>query len=310
MRDAPLISRNVAPLGSKSEWGRCSGVSGTDGDSLLVSVASAHESWSGLPMMVQRLPCDAVATDLQVHHPTLAIATSGRGKRRYTSGAHARDLYSSATMFELYAGGYSIDRACWEGVAGEVLGIQFPAIQVNRLLHAQGAGFRLSTEHEMFDARIADLMQLLWAEAREGGPRGRLYADGISLALLGLLIEEHDACARSDVKSRARLSPAQRGTLRDYIDANLARNLSVDELADLLDMSAAHFSRTFKASFGTAPHAYVMQQRVVKACRVLREDTLASLAHVAADLGFSSQSHFTEAFRKRVGETPGRWRSG
>lgn len=295
--------------GYTSEWGRCSGASGTDGHRLLQPVMPAHERWSGLPMMIQILPGSAVATDMQVHHSCLAVARSGRGNRRYASGRHVRDLYSSPAMFELYAGGYCVDRADWQGVAGEVIGIQFPTPQVNRLLHAQGTGFQLPTIHELFDARVTDLVQLLWDEAREGGPRGKLYADGLSLALLGLLIEEHGASARVDTRSPTRLAPAQSARIRDYIDQHLAADLSVEQLAALLGLSAAHFSRAFKATFGASPHAYVTERRLGVACRLLQEDKSTSIADIAAGLGFSSQSHFTDAFRRKLGVTPGRWRA-
>ena len=219
------------------DWGRCSGVYGIDGDCLLQPVESPHASWSGLPIVVQVLPGNAVATDFHLPHASLALARTGRGKRRYSSGRRSSDLYSSPSMFELYAGGYCIDRASWDGVAGEVISVQFPALQVNRLLHVEGRGFELPVKHELFDSRIADLTLMLWEEAQHGGPRGRLYGDGISLALLGLLVEEHGACTRPEVRSRARLAPAQIALIRDYIDEHLCTDLSVEHLAALMDYS-------------------------------------------------------------------------
>lgn len=292
-----------------AEWGQCSAVSGRDGERLLEAVSPAHPMWSGLPMMVQLLPGQAIARDLQLHHACLAVAVSGRGKRRYASGHHVRELYSSPTMFELYGGGYGVDCAEWQGVAGEVVGIQFPAGHVNRLLHAEGSGFQLPTVHELFDERITSLVHLLWSEARDGGPRGPLYSEGLSLALLGLLIEHHAASRHADTRSHSRLSPAQRDHVREFIEQNLSGSLSVEVLADLVGMSAAHFARAFKATFDLSPHAYVSERRISIACSRLSQDAMASLATVAADLGFSSQSHFTEAFKRKVGVTPGRWRT-
>jgi AraC family transcriptional regulator len=290
------------------DWGRCSDVSGVDGDRLLQPVVSPHVSWSGLPIVVQVLPGNAVATDFHIQHASLALARTGRGKRRYSSGRRSSDLYSSPSMFELYAGGYCIDHASWDGVAGEVISVQFPALQVNRLLHAQGRGFELPIKHELFDSRIADLTLLLWDEARQGGPRGRLYGDGISLALLGLLVEEHGACTRPGVRSRAYLAPAQMALIRDYIDEHLCADLCVEHLAALVGISAAYFSRSFKASFGVSPHAYVTERRLCIASRLLQQDKFRSLADIATGVGFSSQSHFTESFRRKMGVTPGRWR--
>lgn len=291
-----------------SDWGTCRAVAGTDGERLLRPVSRMHPSWSGLPMMLTMLPADAEAVDLTVLHPSLAVARSGRGKRRYASGSHVRDLYSSPAMFELYEEGYCVDHALWQGVPGEVLGIQFPSTLVNRLLHAEGAGFRLPTRLEQFDPRLTTLAELLWEEAANGGKRGKLYAEGLSLALLGLLMEEHGALGRADARSRPRLANSARVLIRDYIEQHFAAELSVDHLAALLQMSPAHFSRAFKETFGSSPHAYVMDRRISAARLILRAERSRSLAEVAASLGFSSQSHFTEAFKRRMGVTPGRWR--
>lgn len=294
---------------SHVDWGRCSGVAGVDGERLLHQLASPDASWMGLPIALQVLPGSAVATDLQIQHASLAVARSGHGKRQYATGGRSLDLYSAPAMFELYSAGYCIDRASWDGVAGEVVCVQFPAPKVNQLLHAEGKGFELPIAHELFDSRIAELTLMLWHEARDGGSRGRLFADGISLALVGLLVEEHGACTQRDSRAQARLSGAQCSLVREYIDQHLAANIYVELLAGLVGMSAAHFSRSFKSSFGASPHAYVTHQRLGAATRLLQQDRSSSLADIASAVGFSSQSHFTETFRRKMGVTPGRWRA-
>jgi AraC family transcriptional regulator len=291
-----------------SDWGSVDAVSGDDAQKLLTPVASADSGWEGLPMMVQALPGDAVAVNLTIHHPTLAIARSGRGKRRYTSGHHARDLYSSPEMFELYSADYCVEHAVWQGVPGEVIAIQFPSVMVNRLLHAEGSGFRLATRHELFETSLTAMAHLLWSEAQAGGPRGTLYAQGLTIALLGLLVEQHGACLKADTRSRARLSSLERSRVIEHIDQHLGDDLSVEGLAKLVQMSAAQFTRAFKASLGATPHAYVVERRIEMARQLLLADRGRSLAELADGLGFSSQSHFTEAFRRQVGLTPGRWR--
>ena len=114
--------------------------------------------------------------------------------------------------------------------------------------------------------------------------------------------------ARTEVRSRARLAPAQIALIRDYIDEHLCTDLCVEHLAALVDISAAYFSRSFKASFGVSPHAYVTERRLCIAGRLLQQDKFRSLADIATGVGFSSQSHFTESFRRKMGVTPGRWR--
>lgn len=284
-------------------------VSRPDGSRLLEPLASPHSSWSGLPMELQLLPGNAEIRDIQLVVPSLAVARSGRGKRRYVSTGRDRDLYSAPSMFELYSADFHIDHGIWQGASGEIVTIQFPGLLVDRLLHAEGRGFQLKTMHEQFNARVTELVSALWSEAAAGGPRGKLYSQGLSIALLGLLVEEYGACPGADTKSRARLTPAECAALRDYVEQHLDCDVSVDALAALMNMSAAHFSRAFKASFEVSPHAYVTERRIERAKLLLRSKGQHTLADVAALLGFSSQSHFTEAFRRKVGATPARWRS-
>ena len=293
----------------ETAWGTCGDISGPDKDLFGKPVGVAHPSWSGLPMEMQLLPGDLEVTDIKPFHPTLAIAVRGSGKRRYVSGRSTRDLYSAPSMVELYSPDYVIDHGRWEGERGAVLSLQFPTAMINRLLRAEGAGFRLTTAHEMYDQRLTDLALALWLEAEGGSPHGRLYAEGLSIAILGLLIEDYGACRRSDTPRRVGgLSTAERRRILDYIEQHIAESLSLEELATTLQMSATHFSRRFKATFGVTPHAFVVERRIDLACKKLKLDRQLSLAEVACSLGFSSQSHFTEVFRRRIGTTPGIWR--
>lgn len=283
--------------------------SGPDADAQRQPLARAHSDWTGLPMTASTLPGDAEITNLRISGPTLLVARSGRGKRRYTCGLQTRDLYSKEHMFELYGDGFCIDHGRWKGTTGEVVGVQFSTIAVNRLLHAEGSGFNLPTCHELFDDSLTGLALMLWNEAESGSPRGKLFTHGLTLALIGLLIEQHGACRKGDIRSQSKLSPIDRATLSDYIEDHLESDLSVETLASLVSTSPYHFSRAFKATFNISPHAYVTERRLERAGYLLREKSDRSLADIALSLGFSSQSHFTEAFRRKIGTTPGRWRT-
>jgi len=94
----------------------------------------------------------------------------------------------------------------------------------------------------------------------------------------------------------------------DYIEAHLARDLTLAELAEVACLSPSHFSRAFKQAVGTGPHRYTVQRRVERAKALLRH-TENTLAGIAAATGFADQSHFTAAFRREVGLTPGRFRA-
>jgi AraC family transcriptional regulator len=91
-----------------------------------------------------------------------------------------------------------------------------------------------------------------------------------------------------------------------FIDRNLARTIRLPELAGLVDLSVFHFSREFKAAANKSPMRYVLERRVEAAKIGMAGQK--PLAEVALDAGFSSQSHFTTAFRLTTGMTPCQWR--
>lgn len=96
---------------------------------------------------------------------------------------------------------------------------------------------------------------------------------------------------------------------REYIEDNLTRPITLEEIASSASMSAYHFTRSFKAAVGCSPVKYVWGLRVERAKRLLNT-TMMPLADVALASGFSGQSHFTTMFRKITGVTPAAWRRG
>ena len=84
-------------------------------------------------------------------------------------------------------------------------------------------------------------------------------------------------------------------------------DISLAALASDAGLSRFHFCRAFKESTGLSPHAWLRQHRLEQAMNMLR-DTEASIASVAAELGYASQTAFAAAFRRLTGETPSDWR--
>lgn len=92
-----------------------------------------------------------------------------------------------------------------------------------------------------------------------------------------------------------------------YIDAHMAGPLRIADLCALIQRSEAHFSRSFKRTFGTSPHAYLVRHRLQRAAEYMLQ-TDASLSEIALRCGFADQAHLCKLFRKEVGSTPGAWR--
>jgi len=162
------------------------------------------------------------------------------------------------------------------------------------------------------DALVEQMALGLLAEVRAEGPGGRLYADSLATALTIQLLRRHSSARVADDAPSALTDPAglpavalKRAT--DYIEENLARDLSLAEVASAAGYSPYHFARLFKASTGSSPHQYVIRRRVERA-RLLLATTDWPLAAVARHVGFASASHLALHVRRLTGASPGELR--
>lgn len=90
---------------------------------------------------------------------------------------------------------------------------------------------------------------------------------------------------------------------RDAMDRTYAQPLDVPALARIACVSDAHFSRSFRATFGETPHRYLQRRRVERAMFLLRE-TGRSVTDICLDVGFTSLGTFSRTFHEIVGESP------
>ncbi|HTF63383.1 MAG TPA: AraC family transcriptional regulator [Edaphobacter sp.] len=93
--------------------------------------------------------------------------------------------------------------------------------------------------------------------------------------------------------------------VKDYLHSSYRRNISVEDLAEIAQLSRFHLMRTFRRDVGLSPHAYLTQLRVEAAKKLLSEG--ASIVDVASDIGFTDQSHLTRHFKRITGVTPGQY---
>ena len=96
---------------------------------------------------------------------------------------------------------------------------------------------------------------------------------------------------------------------RDVMDRTYAEPLNVSAIAAVAQMSEAHFSRSFRTTFGETPHRYLQRRRVERAMFLLQE-TDRSVTDVCFDVGFTSLGTFSRTFHEVVGETPSEYRAG
>ena len=137
----------------------------------------------------------------------------------------------------------------------------------------------------------------------------QLYIDGLAQALLASLLGAHNGRQRSrNQRHRPGLSDAEMQQCIDYADSMVEKRLDLSSWAEVLGMSATEFARRFQMRTGHAPYAWFIDWRIDRAKQLLRDPRL-SIANIALEVGFYSQSHFTSAFQRRAGLSPGRWRT-
>ena len=106
---------------------------------------------------------------------------------------------------------------------------------------------------------------------------------------------------------RGGLGSARLRTIKDLVHAKMEDDLSLDEMAQSVGLSTAHFARMFRKSTGETPHRFVLRQRLERAKAMLRAPD-ARVLDVAVACGFKTQQHFAQAFRAIWGISPTEYR--
>lgn len=167
--------------------------------------------------------------------------------------------------------------------------------------HVKPVGFQ-----GIFDQQILAVTRCILEESRRPSGGGDLYADHLARKLAYLILERLNAPATRATRRRL-LSAPELSRVAGHIEAHLADTGGLETFARLLDMDVFSFSRAFKATTGMTPHQYLIDRRLTKIKELLLHSD-ATLAAIAVDTGFSSQSHMNGAFLRATSVSPGRWR--
>ncbi|MBR1153987.1 helix-turn-helix domain-containing protein [Bradyrhizobium sp. JYMT SZCCT0428] len=171
---------------------------------------------------------------------------------------------------------------------------------------SQGTASNSSPAALRFGYLAGSLAQLLEVVRREFEQDREAAKASLAAAstILQSEIERHSGAKRSRV---AGLAGWQIARVRTFIDKNLHRTIHTQDLSAVARRTPAHFSRSFKLSFGEPPHAYVVKKRLEKACHLMLTSS-ASLSEIALSAGFSDQAHLCRLFRQAFGHSPASWR--
>ncbi|MFL6429566.1 MAG: helix-turn-helix domain-containing protein [Acidobacteriaceae bacterium] len=157
-----------------------------------------------------------------------------------------------------------------------------------------------------FQIRDRELETLGWAMKREmetGCPSGRIYMNGLTLALASRLVAWHSSAVKMPKALNKGLSGLRLKQVLAYIEEQLAEDLSLEQIAAVAGVSASHMKTLFRTAMGIPVHQYVIQRRVEHAKDLLAKDSL-SMAEIAAATGFAHQSHMARHMRRVMGMPP------
>lgn len=96
--------------------------------------------------------------------------------------------------------------------------------------------------------------------------------------------------------------------IKNYLDANYAENITLDTLASFSHMNKYYIAHAFTKYMGVSPITYLLQKRIEEG-KSLLSSTSHSISQISTSLGFSSQSYFSQAFKKATGKTPIQYRN-
>jgi AraC-like DNA-binding protein len=136
---------------------------------------------------------------------------------------------------------------------------------------------------------------------------GSLALDQFSLILGVHVLRAYAGLPTSPLPRKGGLAPWQARRAAEMIREKIDGDIRLPDLARECGLSTSHFARAFHISFGMSPYRWLVERRIDQAKALLAGSDL-PIADIAVRTGFSDQAAFTRAFRRLVGDSPGRWR--
>jgi AraC family transcriptional regulator len=165
----------------------------------------------------------------------------------------------------------------------------------------------LHPSRKFANPRLRALVAAAHAEMVAGFPGGRLFLDSVEQAMAVALVKDYAVKHRPVEIYRGGLGAGRLRRIRELVDAKMEEDLSLNEMAQSVGLSTAHFARMFRKSTGQTPHQFVLRQRIERAKAMLRAPE-ARVLDVAVACGFKTQQHFAQVFRDVCRVSPTEYR--
>jgi len=262
---------------------------------------------------------DACITTGGLAHGILTIRTSGGAtvtRRADGDSVRKRPAIGDVT----YASADAYARWTGEG-SSEALHIYIPTARLRRFAEDEldaASPPRIRDLFAVADPWLQGYFQMLTSELEifsqgERSPDPLFFGQTEHLLLRHLLSwhSEPNVRPRDALDRRQPSNPLPSRLMRRvqaYVEAHLADEIALQDLADLACMSIGHFLRGFRVASGTTPYHYVLEQRLQRARSMLRA-TPEPVSRIAVECGFKTLSHLSAKFHDRFGVSPSRFRA-
>jgi AraC-like DNA-binding protein len=198
---------------------------------------------------------------------------------------------------------------CWAGSAFDYVHYSVPRTGLDDIAEDLGFGrvndYRLAVLED--DPVVAQITKSILPFLGRSDRLSLLALDQFSLILGAHLLQQYGVLRKTAHRSKGGLAPWQKRRASELLHENIHGRIRLSDVARECGLSVSHFARSFKTSFGTSTHQWLMQHRIDHAKQLMSQTSM-SLIEIAIQSGFNDQAAFTRTFHQLVGVSPGRWR--
>lgn len=181
-------------------------------------------------------------------------------------------------------------------------------VKIAQQLDKTSGHYDYKTLHSRFikDAWISNTINQLWHDSANNDAMTQMFVETCVTAILIRLKQLSFTAPKLIVTGG--LSPFQQRIVVDYIESSFDKDISIIELASLVDLSPWHFCRAFKQSVGLPPHKFQTNIRINRSLELLKHTRL-NVLEVAVCIGYKSSKSYSQAFFRVMGCSPSVYRS-
>jgi len=264
--------------------------------------SSLKASWNSIAVEYSQFPSDEFDVCMPKHVIGVALVPQERVTWRVDDGSSKTTSFQPGSVFLYSSREFVWSR--WEQPT-ECVHITLAPNLLSKVATDCSLSSKVEIDYRVMftDSTILHLAHLFKSEILNGGLAGKLYTESLANALTVHLLRNYSGSVVKPALQDGPLNALKLNQITDFIENQLAEDLTIADLAAVVHMSPFHFARAFKTATGQPPHRYITHRRMNRA-KMLLAVTRLPVAEVAYRVGFSNQSHFTAQFRRATGTTP------